>query len=49
MFWTSFIILLALWLLGWAGGVGGQYIHIMLIVAGAVLIFNLIRNRRTAS
>ena len=48
MFWTIFVLLLVLWLLGWAGGIGGEYIHVMPIVAGAVMIFNQIRNRRTA-
>jgi hypothetical protein len=48
MLWTIFIILLVLWLLGWIGGFGGQFIHLLLIAAGAVMIFNLIRSRRAA-
>ena len=48
MLWTIFVILLVLWLLGWITSIGGQFIHLLLIVAGAVLIFNLITNRRAA-
>lgn len=48
MRWTIVVILLVLWLLGFIASVGGQFIHLLLIVAGAVLIFNLITNRREA-
>jgi Family of unknown function (DUF5670) len=48
MLWTIIVVLLVLWLLGVIGGVGGQFVHLLLIIAGAVLIYNLIRNRRTA-
>jgi hypothetical protein len=37
-----------MWFLGVIGDIGGQYVHLLLIIIGAVLIFNLIRNRRTA-
>ena len=49
MLWTIVVILLVLWLLGMIGSVGGQFIHLLLIVAGAVLIFNLISNRNVQS
>lgn len=48
MIWTIIVILAVLWLLGVIASVGGQFIHLLLIVAGAVLIFNLISNRRKA-
>jgi len=48
MIWTLFVILLVLWLLGFIASIGGQFIHLLLIVAGAVLIFNLISNRQKA-
>ena len=48
MIWTIFVILLVLWLLGFIASIGGQFIHLLLIVAGAVLIFNLISNRQKA-
>ena len=48
MLWTIFVILLVLWLLGMIGGVGGGLIHLLLVVAAIVLIFNLLSGRRTA-
>ncbi|MEW6211220.1 MAG: lmo0937 family membrane protein [Acidobacteriota bacterium] len=48
MFWSVIGIILVLWFLGVIGNIGGQFIHLLLIVAGALLIFNLIRNRRPA-
>lgn len=46
MLWTVIIVLLALWLLGFIGHVGGSLIHILLVVALVVLIYNLITGRR---
>jgi hypothetical protein len=48
MLWTILVILLVLWLLGMLGGVGGGLIHLLLVVAAIVLIFNLVSGRRTA-
>jgi hypothetical protein len=48
MLWTIIVVLLVLWLLGVIGSVGGQFIHLLLIIAGAVLIYNMIRDRRKA-
>ena len=48
MLWTILVILLVLWLLGMLGGVGGGLIHLLLVVAAIVLIFNLVGGRRTA-
>ena len=47
MLWTIFVILLVLWLLGLIGGVGGGLIHLLLVVAAIVLVFNLLSGRRT--
>ena len=47
MLWTILVILLVLWLLGFIGHVGGNFIHLLLVVAAIVLIFNLITGRRT--
>jgi len=47
MLWTILVILLILWLLGLIGGVGGSLIHLLLVVAEIVLIFNLLSGRRT--
>jgi hypothetical protein len=47
MLWTVFAILLVLWLLGLIGSVGGNLIHLLLVVAVVVLLFNLLSGRRT--
>jgi hypothetical protein len=46
MLWTIFVILLILWLLGFTLHIGGSLIHILIVVAVIVLIFNLISGRR---
>ena len=47
MLWTILVILLILWLLGFIGHIGGGLIHILLVVAAIVLIYNLVSGRRT--
>jgi len=46
MLWTVFVILLLLWLLGFSFHLAGGLIHILLLVAVVVLIYNLIAGRR---
>jgi hypothetical protein len=46
MLWTIFVILLIMWLLGFGFHLGGGLIHLLLIVAVVVLIFNLLSGRR---
>jgi len=46
MLWTIIVILLVLWLLGFSLHIAGGLIHILLVVAVVVLIFNLISGRR---
>ena len=46
MLWTIFVILLVMWLLGFGFLVGGGLIHLLLVVAVVVLVFNLISERR---
>lgn len=48
MLWTICVILLVLWLLGFSLHVGGGLIHLLLVVALAVLVFNLVTGRRRA-
>jgi hypothetical protein len=43
------VILLILWLFGFIGHVGGNLIHILLVVALIVLIYNLLTGRRGGS
>ena len=45
--WTIIVILVVLWLLGWlAFHIGGGLIHILIIVAVILLIYNLLVGRR---
>jgi hypothetical protein len=46
MLWTIFVILLVLWLLGFSFHIAGGLIHLLLVIAVVVLIFNLISGRR---
>jgi hypothetical protein len=48
MLWTIILLLVVLWLLGLLGGVGGNLIHLLLVIAAVVLIFQLITGRRVA-
>jgi len=48
MLWTIFVILLVLWLLGVVTSYTlGGFIHLLLVLALVVLIFQLISGRRT--
>ena len=47
MLWTITIVLVVLWLVGFIGFHAlGSWIHILLILAVIVLIFNLLSGRR---
>lgn len=46
MLWTILVILLLMWALGIGFSVGGNLIHILLVVALVVLILNLMQGRR---
>jgi len=49
MLWTIFVILLVLWLLGLVSSYTlGGFIHILLIVAIAVALLQIISGRRVA-
>ncbi|MCC7356833.1 MAG: lmo0937 family membrane protein [Candidatus Doudnabacteria bacterium] len=41
------LILCFLWVIGMLAGVGGYYIHLLLGIATAILIFNIIKTSRT--
>ncbi|MBN2840502.1 MAG: lmo0937 family membrane protein [Coriobacteriia bacterium] len=47
MLWTIFVILVVLWLLGFSFEIGGGLIHIILVIALIVLVYNLITGRRS--
>ena len=46
MLWSILVILLILWLLGFSLHLGGGLIHLLLVVALIVFIFNLATGRR---
>jgi len=47
MLWTIFVILLVLWLLGMVSSYTlGGYIHILLLIAIAVVLIRVIQGRR---
>ena len=46
MLWTIMVVLLILWLLGFGLHIGGGLIHLLLVVAVVVLIYNLVSGRR---
>jgi hypothetical protein len=46
MLWTVIVILVVLWLLGFTLHIGGGLIHLLLVIAVIVLIYNLIAGRR---
>lgn len=49
MLWTIFVILLVLWLLGFVTGTTfGGYVHLLIVLALIVLVYNLITGRRMA-
>ncbi len=46
MLWTILIILIVLWALGFGIGIAGNLIHLILVVALIVLIYQLITGRK---
>ena len=48
MLWTILVMLGVLWLLGFSFNVGGGLIHVLLVAAVVVLVFNLLSGRRLA-
>ena len=46
MLWTIVVVLFILWLLGFSLSIGGSLIHLLLVVALAVIVINLMSGRR---
>ncbi len=44
--WTVAVILLVLWLLGLVLNFAGGLIHILLVIAAIVIVYNLVTGRR---
>jgi hypothetical protein len=49
MLWTILAILIIMWLLGFGLHVGGGLIHLLLVVAVIVLVWNLLTGRRSSA
>jgi len=47
MLWTIFVVVLVLWLLGFSFHIAGGLIHILLVLALVILVFNLVVGRRS--
>ena len=45
MLWTIVVILVVLWLLGLLGHIGGGLIHILLVLALIVIVYNVLTSR----
>jgi len=48
MLWTIVALFLILWLLGFSFSIGGNLIHLLLVVALVVFVVNLVTGRRGA-
>jgi len=46
MLYAIVVVLVVLWLLGLVGHIAGGFIHLLLVIAVIILIFNLISGRR---
>ena len=46
MIWTIVVVLLILWVLGFAMKVAGGLIHALLVIAVVVVIFQMLSGRR---
>ncbi len=47
MLWTLIVLLMFLWLLGFAFDVVGGIVHVLLVIALVLFVVNLISGRRT--
>jgi hypothetical protein len=47
MLWTLLVVLVVLWLLGFSLNVAGGLIHLLLVLAVIVLLYQLLTGRRT--
>lgn len=45
MLWTIIVVLFVLWLLGFTIHVGGALIHLLLVIAVILIVYNLVVGR----
>jgi len=46
LLWGIFVVLVVLWVLGFALHVAGGLIHVLLVIAAIVLVYNLVMGSR---
>ena len=46
LLWTIIVVIFVLWLLGFVLHFGGGLIHLLLVIAVVLIIFNLLTGRR---
>lgn len=46
MIWTIIGVLIILWLLGFITNIGGNLVHVLLVIALIVLVYQLLIGRR---
>jgi hypothetical protein len=46
--WFVLLLLVALWFVGLIANIGGGLIHLLLVVAVIILLYNLLTSRRSA-
>jgi hypothetical protein len=45
MLWTIIVVLFVLWLLGFTIHIGGALIHLLLVIAVVLIVYNLVAGR----
>jgi hypothetical protein len=45
LFWTVAIILVVLWFFGLIGGIGGEFINLLVVIAIVIVIYRLVQGR----
>jgi hypothetical protein len=45
MLWTIIVVLFVLWILGFAIHIGGSLIHLLLVIAVILIVYNLVAGR----
>jgi len=45
LIWALVVLLFVLWLLGFISHIGGGFVHLLLVIAAVLLIFNLLTGR----
>ena len=47
MLWTIIVILFVLWLLGFSFHIGGGLVHLLIVIAIVLVVYNLLTGRRS--